>query len=74
VGGDRKVYEIAGASIVAKCVHDEQMVELSKQDQYKKYEFEKHKGYGTPRHRALIAEHGPSNVHRLTFASVKSNS
>ena len=43
-----------------------QMAEL-----YPLYEFEKHKAYGTARHRELIAKYGPCPIHRKTFRGVK---
>ncbi len=60
---------VAAASIIAKVTRDRLMVELSQQ--YPGYGFEQHKGYGTPRHRAALAEHGPCSLHRLTYGPVK---
>ena len=37
--------------------------------QYPQYEFERHKGYPTKRHYALLREHGPCPIHRRTFLS-----
>lgn len=36
-------------------------------NEYPQYEFEKHKGYGTKRHRELILKCGPCNIHRKSF-------
>jgi len=36
---------------------------------YPKYEFEKHKGYGTKAHRMAIKNHGLTEVHRKSYCS-----
>ena len=68
VKGDAKSSSIAAASILAKVIRDRIMEEYH--HQYPKYEFLKHKGYGTQRHRDLIARHGPCPIHRKTFRGV----
>ena len=68
VKGDAKSYSIAAASILAKVTRDRIMEEYH--NQYPQYEFIRHKGYGTKRHRDLIAEHGPCPIHRKTFRGV----
>ncbi len=65
VGGDRRVFAIACASILAKVHRDALMVRASKK--YPHYGFETHKGYGTKLHYARLAEFGPSVVHRKSF-------
>jgi ribonuclease HII len=35
------------------------------------YNLGKHKGYGTAEHVAAIFKHGPSPIHRMTFAPIK---
>jgi len=37
------------------------------------YGLASHKGYCTPRHLAALREHGPSPLHRLSFAPVWQN-
>ncbi|CAN0408819.1 unnamed protein product, partial [Laminaria digitata] len=69
VKGDGRSYHIAAASILAKVSRDRLMVEYG--DTWPEYGFAQHKGYGTKAHRAAIAEHGPCDIHRLTFAGVK---
>ena len=69
VKGDAKCYAVAAASIVAKVVRDRIMHELDRE--YPQYGFKVHKGYGVPAHKAAIFKHGPSPVHRRTFAPVK---
>ncbi|MDY6064759.1 MAG: ribonuclease HII [Finegoldia sp.] len=65
IKGDDRLYPIACASIVAKVIRDQYMVDMSKL--YPEYGFEKHKGYGTKLHREMIVEHGPCPIHRRTF-------
>ena len=36
-------------------------------EKYPQYRFERHKGYGTKLHYELLAQHGPSPIHRKTF-------
>lgn len=69
IKGDRKSASIAAASIIAKVTRDRLMREFHKI--YPQYEFDRHKGYPTVRHRALLQEHGPSPIHRKTFGPVR---
>ena len=68
VKGDTKSFSIAAASILAKVTRDRIMEDYH--HQYPQYEFSRHKGYGTQRHRDLIIKHGPSPIHRKTFRGV----
>ena len=68
VKGDSKSVSIAAASILAKVTRDRIMEDYHKL--YPQYEFNRHKGYGTKLHRALIEEHGPCPIHRSTFKGV----
>lgn len=65
VKGDAKSMSIAAASILAKVSRDRLLMEYDKK--YPKYQFAKHKGYGTKLHTDLIKEYGPSEIHRLSF-------
>ncbi len=67
--GDSFVCSIAAASIVAKVHRDAIMRELD--GQYPAYGFGRHMGYSTRAHFAAIREHGPSPVHRRSFAPVR---
>ena len=67
--GDKLCLSIACASIVAKVTRDHIMEELDKI--YPGYGFAKHKGYGTRRHVFCLQQLGPSSIHRLSFAPVK---
>ena len=65
VKGDSLSASIAAASILAKVSRDRYMKEIAAQ--YPKYEFDRHKGYGTKRHYELLRQYGPSPIHRRTF-------
>lgn len=65
VKGDAKSMSIAAASILAKVSRDRFMLEKTKE--YPQYQFEKHKGYGTKLHYEMLAEYGPSPIHRMSF-------
>ena len=67
--GDSFVCSIAAASIVAKVHRDAIMRELDVS--YPVYGFARHMGYSTRAHFAAIREHGPSPVHRRSFAPVR---
>jgi ribonuclease HII len=65
VAGDRKVWAIAAASILAKVHRDRLMTDYA--TQYPGYGFEIHKGYPTKLHRACLASLGPCPLHRRSF-------
>lgn len=65
VKGDSRSFSIAAASIIAKVTRDRLMTRAA--DEFPGYKFESNKGYGTPTHRRLINELGPSSLHRQTF-------
>ena len=65
IDGDDLHWEISMASIIAKVERDREMIKLHKK--HPKYNFAKHKGYGTLEHRNLIKKHGPSSEHRMSF-------
>lgn len=69
VQGDSKVQAISAASILAKVARDTELYELDKQ--YPQYGFAKHKGYPTALHLKMLALHGVSAIHRLSYAPVK---
>ena len=68
IGGDGKVAAIAAASILAKTVRDEGMLQLHQA--FPEYGFDRHMGYPTAQHLAALMEHGVSPVHRRTFGPV----
>ncbi len=65
VGGDRKIFSIAAASIVAKVYRDNLMLQYDRQ--YPQYGFARHKGYGTAEHIRALNAHGPCEIHRRSF-------
>ena len=69
VNGDSKEPAISAASILAKVARDCEMQKLHAQ--YPQYGFDAHKGYGTAMHRAALAVHGVSPVHRHSYAPIK---
>ena len=69
VKGDSLSYSIAAASVLAKVSRDRQMLKWA--EEHPEYGFAEHKGYGTSKHLAAIARHGPCPIHRLSFAPLK---
>ena len=69
VGGDAIDPAISAASILAKCARDEAMLALH--ERFPHYRFDRHKGYPTAEHLALLREHGPCPEHRRSFAPVR---
>ena len=69
IGGDAIVLSIAAASIMAKVTRDRMMCRAH--HAYPRYGFADHKGYATARHRAAMAEHGGSILHRYSFSPLK---
>jgi len=69
VKGDARSYSIAAASVLAKVTRDRLM--QAYHVQFPAYGFNEHKGYGTAKHLAAIAKHGPCALHRKTFAPLK---
>ncbi len=68
IHGDALSASIAAASIVAKVERDRM---ISAWDPvFPMYGLASNKGYSTPRHLAALREHGPSPLHRQSFAPV----
>jgi ribonuclease HII len=68
VKGDQAVACVAAASVLAKVTRDRIMARLH--GEHPVYGFDVHKGYSTAEHGAALAEHGPSEVHRWSYANV----
>ncbi len=68
VQGDSRSVSIAAASIVAKVARDRLMQAYDLV--YPEYGFAGHKGYGSAKHLAALAEFGPCPIHRRSFAPV----
>lgn len=68
--GDDTYAQIAAASILAKSARDRYIYELCDKEPALDtlYDIRSNKGYGTKRHMDAIAEHGPSEWHRRSFA------
>ena len=69
IKGDERSYTIGCASIVAKVIRDDFMIELAKE--YPGYEWEKNKGYPTPFHKKQLPVLGITKHHRLTYEPVR---
>ena len=65
---DADVQEVSAASVLAKTARDAYMLEVHAR--FPHYGFARHKGYGTAVHMAALAEHGPCDEHRRSFAPV----
>ncbi|RIA37916.1 RNase HII [Hephaestia caeni] len=68
VGGDALAQCIAAASIVAKHTRDTIMIRHA--EAYPHYDWHSNKGYAAPAHLRALREHGPSPLHRRSFAPV----
>ncbi len=60
---------VAAASILAKVTRDRWLIDLDAQ--YPAYQFARHKGYGTPIHRAALQSIGPCAIHRQSFKPIR---
>ncbi|MGE3921183.1 MAG: ribonuclease HII [Gammaproteobacteria bacterium] len=69
IGGDKTIAAISAASILAKVLRDDEMLLLD--ERYPDYGFSKHKGYGTKLHLERLAQFGPCEIHRRSFAPVR---
>lgn len=69
VHGDAKIACIAAASILAKVERDEIMRQYAKL--FPRYHFERHMGYPTAEHLALLKRIGSCRLHRTTFKPVR---
>ncbi|MBI2028797.1 ribonuclease HII [Candidatus Gottesmanbacteria bacterium] len=67
IKGDEKSYSIAAASIIAKVYRDNLMRDLGVD--YKSYNWNSNKGYGTKNHIDTISRIGGCKYHRLAFIS-----
>lgn len=68
IHGDALSQSIAAASIVAKVIRDDLMIEYDAR--YPGYGFIQNKGYGTKQHMKALESLGPTPIHRRTFAPV----
>jgi len=68
VSGDAQSRSIAAASIVAK--HTRDRIMIAHAETWPAYNWHSNKGYGCRHHLAALREHGPSPIHRRSFAPV----
>jgi ribonuclease HII len=68
IKGDSLVAAISAASIIAKVLRDQEMVDMDAL--YPGYGFAQHKGYATVAHREALILLGPCPIHRRSFAPV----
>ncbi len=69
--GDSLSLSIAAASVVAKVHRDHLMRQLDAV--YPQYGLAAHKGYAVPEHRKALRQHGPTPLHRRSFAPVRAS-
>ena len=69
IRGDARSVSIAAASILAKTHRDARMEEWDAI--YPQYGLARHKGYATPDHLEALRLHGPTPLHRYSFAPVR---
>jgi ribonuclease HII len=69
IKGDARSVSIAAASILAKTERDLMMIEYDRE--FPHYGLASNKGYGTAAHLAALREHGPTSLHRFSFAPVR---
>jgi ribonuclease HII len=68
VRGDALCASIAAASVIAKVTRDRLMIAYARR--YPVYGFERHKGYPTREHLALLRCYGACAIHRRSFRGV----
>ena len=68
VGGDGREPAIGAASILAKEYRDRLMREAALEHPH--YGWDRNKGYGSAEHLAALRTHGPTPLHRRSFAPV----
>ncbi|RJQ20011.1 MAG: ribonuclease HII [Nitrospiraceae bacterium] len=68
IKGESVSASIAAASVIAKVVRDDIMLDCH--DKYPLYNFKRHKGYSTEEHMDCISRYGPCPIHRLSFRKV----
>lgn len=70
IKGDTKALPVAAASIIAKVIRDDYMLQLH--EQYPHFQFHLHKGYPTPLHLTLLKRYGPlKGIHRFSYRPVQ---
>jgi ribonuclease HII len=62
---DRDCFSVSAAAVLAKVSRDRLMVDLA--ESYPQFGLDGHKGYASAAHIAAIREHGPSEIHRVSW-------
>jgi ribonuclease HII len=69
INGDRQVLSIAVASILAKVTRDRLMRKYHQK--FPKFNFQRHKGYGTKLHQSCLQKYGICKIHRQSYKPIK---
>ena len=69
---DNMISGVSAASVLAKYVQTSWMNDYHVK--YPLYGFDKHRGYGTPAHKAALEKYGPCPIHRMSFRPMKTMS
>lgn len=69
VGGDGLEACIGAASIIAKTLRDQILIES--ENRFSGFGLAGHKGYPSPSHKAALENLGPTPIHRLSYAPVQ---
>lgn len=68
VKGDQHCGSVACAAVLAKVTRDRLMTQLADSNpDYARYGWAHNKGYGSPAHKAAIAQYGPCDEHRTSW-------
>jgi ribonuclease HII len=70
IKADATVPAVSAASIVAKVARDNWMSKEAARE-FPQYAFDKHVGYGTALHSAMLQEYGVCALHRLSFKPIQ---
>jgi ribonuclease HII len=65
VSADKDIYSVSIASIIAKVIRDDIMIQAS--ELYPEYNFHLNKGYSSKEHIEAIHKYGPCPLHRMSF-------
>ena len=69
IKADGSLQAASAASVIAKVLRDEYMIQLAKT--YPLYGFESHVGYGTAQHQRALEDHGVLPVHRVNYKPIR---
>ena len=69
VKADRDVLAVAAASVLAKQLRDNYMIQMGRI--FPEYGFESHVGYGTKQHMEALRNHGITSLHRKSYKPIQ---